>query len=148
MDVVFDPRVARGIAGHLAGAINGASVARKTSFLRDKMGQQVASAAITVTDEPALVRGQASRPFDGEGIAGEKAADGREGRAEPLVPVDLGREGTWPDDQRPRRSLRIVGVAVLHQPGDRGGREEPGRDHQVAEDQASTSPKCSARAST
>lgn len=72
VDVVFDPRVARGIAGHLAGAINGASVARKTSFLRDRMGQQVASAAITVTDEPALMRGQASRPFDGEGIAGEK----------------------------------------------------------------------------
>ena len=42
--VVFDPRVARGIAGHLAGAINGASVARKTSFLRDMMGKKVASA--------------------------------------------------------------------------------------------------------
>ncbi|MBL8579431.1 MAG: TldD/PmbA family protein [Mesorhizobium sp.] len=72
VDVVFDPRVARGIAGHLAGAINGAAVARKTSFLRDKMGQQVASAGITVTDDPAIVRGQASRPFDGEGVAGEK----------------------------------------------------------------------------
>jgi PmbA protein len=72
VDVIFDPRVARGIAGHLAGAINGASVARKTSFLRDKMGKQVAAAGITVTDEPALVRGQASRPFDGEGVAGEK----------------------------------------------------------------------------
>ena len=68
--VVFDPRVARGIAGHLAGAINGASVARKTSFLRDMMGKQVASAAITVIDEPLRRRGQASRPFDGEGIAG------------------------------------------------------------------------------
>jgi PmbA protein len=72
VDVIFDPRVARGIAGHLAGAINGASVARKTSFLRDKMGKQVAAAGITVTDEPMLVRGQASRPFDGEGVAGEK----------------------------------------------------------------------------
>jgi len=72
VDVVFDPRVARGIAGHLAGAINGASVARKTSFLRDKMGKQIAAAGITVTDEPALMRGQASRPFDGEGVAGEK----------------------------------------------------------------------------
>jgi len=68
--VVFDPRVARGIAGHLAGAINGASVARKTSFLRDMMGKQVAAAAITVIDEPARVRGQASRPFDGEGVEG------------------------------------------------------------------------------
>lgn len=71
VDVVFDPRVARGIAGHLAGAINGAAVARKTSFLRDKMGKQVASADITVVDEPMLMRGQASRPFDGEGVAGE-----------------------------------------------------------------------------
>jgi PmbA protein len=72
VDVVFDPRVARGIAGHLAGAINGASVARKTSFLRDMMGKQVAARGITVVDEPLRVRGQASRPFDGEGIEGER----------------------------------------------------------------------------
>jgi PmbA protein len=72
VDVVFDPRVARGIAGHLAGAINGASVARKTSFLRDKMGQQIATKGIVVSDEPLKVRGQSSRPFDGEGIEGEK----------------------------------------------------------------------------
>ena len=72
VDVVFDPRVARGIAGHLAGAINGASVARKTSFLREMMGKQVAAAAITVTDEPLRRRGQASRPFDGEGVEGER----------------------------------------------------------------------------
>jgi PmbA protein len=71
VSVVFDPRVSRGIAGHLAGAINGASVARKTSFLRDMMGKPVASAAITVVDDPFRRRGQASRPFDGEGIAGE-----------------------------------------------------------------------------
>jgi PmbA protein len=70
--VIFDPRVARGIAGHLAGAINGASVARKTSFLRDMMGREVASAGITVTDEPLRHRGQASRPFDGEGVEGER----------------------------------------------------------------------------
>jgi PmbA protein len=72
VDVVFDPRVARGIAGHLAGAINGASVARKTSFLRDMMGKQVTASAITVSDEPLRRRGQASRPFDGEGVEGEK----------------------------------------------------------------------------
>ncbi len=72
VDVVFDPRVARGVAGHLAGAINGASVARKTSFLREMMGKQIASGAITVTDEPQRMRGQASRPFDGEGVSGEK----------------------------------------------------------------------------
>ncbi len=69
--VVFDPRVARGIAGHLAGAINGGSVARGTSFLRDSMDRQVANAAITVTDDPLRVRGQSSRPFDGEGVEGQ-----------------------------------------------------------------------------
>lgn len=70
VDVIYDPRVARGIAGHLAGAINGASVARKTSFLRDMMGKQVAHAGITITDDPLRVRGQSSRPFDGEGVEG------------------------------------------------------------------------------
>ena len=120
VDVVFDPRVARGIAGHLAGAINGASVARKTSFLRDKMGKQVAAAGITVTDEPALVRGQASRPFDGEGVAGEK-----------LLMVEKGVLNHWflstsaakelgPDDQWARRPIRIVGVAIFDQPRHRG----------------------------
>lgn len=70
--VIYDPRVARGIAGHLSGAINGASVARKTSFLRDMMDKQVAAAAINVTDDPQRLRGQSSRPFDGEGIAGQR----------------------------------------------------------------------------
>ena len=82
--VVYDPRVARGIAGHLAGAINGASVARKTSFLRDMMGKQVASAAITVTDDPLKPRGQASRPFDGEGVEGQ-----------PLSMIDRGVLRHW-----------------------------------------------------
>ena len=39
--VVFDQRVAGGLIGHLSGAINGASVARKTSFLRDKLGERL-----------------------------------------------------------------------------------------------------------
>ncbi|PYE90422.1 TldD/PmbA family protein [Phyllobacterium leguminum] len=70
--VVFDPRVARGMAGHLAGAINGASIARKTSFLKDFMGKQILKAGVNATDDPLRVRGPASRPFDGEGIEGQK----------------------------------------------------------------------------
>lgn len=70
--VVFDPRVARGFVGHIAGAINGASVARKTSFLRDRMGQQVLKAGLHITDDPLVVRGSSSRPFDGEGITGQR----------------------------------------------------------------------------
>ena len=82
--VVYDPRMARGIAGSIAAAINGASVARKTSFLRDKMGQQIASTGITITDEPLRRRGPSSRPFDGEGVRGEK-----------LVPVENGVLNSW-----------------------------------------------------
>jgi PmbA protein len=70
--VVFDPRVARGFVGHIAGAINGASVARKTSFLRDKMGEQVLKSGLSITDDPLIVRGPSSRPFDGEGVLGER----------------------------------------------------------------------------
>ncbi|MGO4200018.1 TldD/PmbA family protein [Rhizobium sp. YAF28] len=70
--VIFDPRIARGFVGHIAGAINGASVARKTSFLRDKMGQQVLKAGLSITDDPLIVRGPSSRPFDGEGVSGER----------------------------------------------------------------------------
>jgi len=70
LTVVFDPRVARGFVGTIAGAINGASVARKTSFLRDKMGQQVLKAGLNITDDPLKVRGSSSRPFDGEGVSG------------------------------------------------------------------------------
>ncbi|MCK3775713.1 TldD/PmbA family protein [Ensifer sesbaniae] len=72
--VVFDPRMARGFVGHLAGAINGASVARKTSFLRDRMGKQIMKAGLSVTDDPLIVRGASSRPFDGEGVSGSKLA--------------------------------------------------------------------------
>lgn len=82
--VVCDPRVARGIAGHIAGAINGAAVARRTSFLRDMMGKQVAAASVTVTDDPLRQRGQSSRPFDGEGVRGER-----------LVMVDKGVLNHW-----------------------------------------------------
>ena len=70
--MVFDPRIARGFVGAIAGAINGASVARKTSFLRDKMGQQVLKKGLHLTDDPQIVRGPSSRPFDGEGVRGEK----------------------------------------------------------------------------
>lgn len=68
--VIFDPRVARGLAGSLAGAINGAAVARRTSFLKDRMGEAIANPAITLIDDPLIRRGQASRPFDGEGVRG------------------------------------------------------------------------------
>jgi PmbA protein len=69
--VVYDPRVATSLVGSLAGATNGASVARKTSFLRDRMGERILAEGIRITDDPFRARGLASRPFDGEGVAPE-----------------------------------------------------------------------------
>ena len=67
LPVVYDPRVAGGLVGHLAGAINGASVARGTSFLKDRLGQRVFAPGVFIHDDPRRVRGLRSRPFDGEG---------------------------------------------------------------------------------
>ncbi len=72
--VVFDPRVAGSLVSHLASAVNGAAVARKTSFLRDKMGEKLFGDGIRIIDDPLRKRGLRSHPFDGEGVAGKKLA--------------------------------------------------------------------------
>ena len=72
--VVFDRRVAGSLVGHLAGAINGSAVARKTSFLRDKLGARLFNAGIRVIDDPLRRRGLRSRPFDAEGVATRRLA--------------------------------------------------------------------------
>lgn len=78
--VIFDPRVSNGLLGHFAGAINGASVARGTSFLRDKMNEKIFADGIVIVDDPHRKTGLASRPFDGEGVANRRmnlVEDGR-----------------------------------------------------------------------
>ncbi|MCK9918697.1 TldD/PmbA family protein [Microbacteriaceae bacterium K1510] len=72
--VVFDKRVASSLIGHLAGAVNGASIARKASFLKDKMGAKLFADGIRIIDDPLRKRGLRSHPFDGEGVAGKKLA--------------------------------------------------------------------------
>jgi PmbA protein len=57
LPVVFAQRVAGSVLGHLSGAINGAGVARGTSFLKEKMGQRIFSPGIYVYDDPLRVRG-------------------------------------------------------------------------------------------
>lgn len=79
LPVVFDPRVAGSLLGHLAGAINGAAVTRGTSFLKGAMDQPVFAGGINVVDDPHRTRGLRSKPFDGEGVANrrrELVADG------------------------------------------------------------------------
>ena len=69
-EIVFDPRIARGLIGHVVGAINGAAIARKTSFLKDRMGEAILPSSMSITDEPLLARRSGSRAFDGEGVRG------------------------------------------------------------------------------
>jgi PmbA protein len=70
--IVFDSRISGSLVGHLASSANGSSIARKTSFLRDKLGEKVFAAGINIVDDPLRPRGLRSRPFDAEGIAGQK----------------------------------------------------------------------------
>lgn len=67
LPILFDPRVAGSILGHLSSAISGGAIARGTSFLKDALGTAVFAPGIVVTDEPLRVRGRRSRPFDREG---------------------------------------------------------------------------------
>lgn len=67
--IIFEPRAATGFVSHILSAANGVAIARKTSILADKMGERILAEGITLRDDPCLVRGMASRPFDGEGLA-------------------------------------------------------------------------------
>ncbi len=68
--VVFDSRISGSLVGHLASAANGSAIARKTSFLREKLGAKIFASGIDIIDDPLRPRGLRSRPFDAEGIAG------------------------------------------------------------------------------
>jgi PmbA protein len=72
--IVYDPRVSRSLLGHFAGAINGASIARGVSFLKGEMGKPIFPEGTRIIDDPHRLRGHASRPFDGEGVANRKMA--------------------------------------------------------------------------
>ncbi|MDA1058247.1 MAG: TldD/PmbA family protein [Proteobacteria bacterium] len=70
--VILDPRVSNGLLRHVASAINGAAVARGTSFLRDKLNEKIFADGIVIVDDPHRKTGMASRPFDGEGVANRR----------------------------------------------------------------------------
>ena len=60
--VVYDKRVSASLVGTMAGAINGASIARGTSFLKDRMGEQVAASGLTFVDDPLRPPGHGITP--------------------------------------------------------------------------------------
>jgi PmbA protein len=95
--VLFDPRVSASLLGHLAGAINGSAVARKSSFLRGKLGGRVFAPGVTIVDDPLRRRGLRSRPFDGEGV-----------RVAKLEVVADGVLTSWMADSASARQLGIA----------------------------------------
>jgi PmbA protein len=97
MPVIFDRRVAGTLLGHLAGAINGRAIARGTSFLKDFMGKPVYGPMINVIDDPHLMRGLGSRPFDGEGLETHR-----------MAVIDGGRLTTWLLDLASARQLHLA----------------------------------------
>ncbi len=67
--VMFDASISSGLISHLISAISGGSLYRKSSFLLDSLGKQVMSPLVTIEEQPHLLRGLASAPFDNEGVA-------------------------------------------------------------------------------
>ena len=94
--VLYDPRVASSMVGHLSSAINGSSIARGTSFLKERMGQQIFARGVTVMDDPRRLRGLRSREFDGEGVP-----------TKAMAIVDDGVLTTWFLDSRSARQLGL-----------------------------------------
>jgi PmbA protein len=122
--VVFDRRVAGSLIGHLAGAVNGAAVARKTSFLKDRLGDRLLKAGIEIVDDPLRKRGLRSRPFDAEGVATNR-----------LVVVEDGVLVSWFLDSATARELGFAttghaqrGVSSAPSPGSTNLHLAPGPD--------------------
>ena len=101
--VVYDPRVASSLVGHLIGAVNGASIARKTSFLKEHLGKQLFSKDIRIIDDPLRVRGVRSQSFDAEGVAVQRRAI-----------IDDGVLTTWLLDCATARELGMTTTGHAH----------------------------------
>ena len=67
--VLFEAPLASGLISSLVGAISGGSLYRKSSFLLDSLGKPIASSLLNIEELPHLKKGNASSPFDGEGVA-------------------------------------------------------------------------------
>ena len=74
MPIVFDPRVGGSLIGHLVGNIGGSSIARKTSFLLESLGEKLFDSSLSIIDDPLRLRGLGSRSFDGEGLPTSRRA--------------------------------------------------------------------------
>ncbi|HEY6877245.1 MAG TPA: TldD/PmbA family protein [Polyangiales bacterium] len=70
--VIFDQDSARAILGLVSSCINGGSIWRRSSYLLDRVGTQIANPLVNIVDDPWIVRGPGSRNYDGEGLLSRK----------------------------------------------------------------------------
>lgn len=66
--VLYDERISSSLIGHLLSAANGSSIARGSSWLKDRLGEQVLPAELSIIEDPHRPRVAGSRPFDAEGL--------------------------------------------------------------------------------
>ena len=66
--VLFESPLAAGLLGGFVQAVSGGALYRKTSFLVDSLGKPVFPAHIDVHEDPFVVGGKGSSPFDEEGV--------------------------------------------------------------------------------
>jgi PmbA protein len=74
LPVVFDPEAGRALLRLLFSVISGGAIYRKSSYLLEREGSEVASPLVSVVDDPLIARGPGSRPYDGEGLPSRKNA--------------------------------------------------------------------------
>ncbi|WP_288943788.1 TldD/PmbA family protein [uncultured Roseovarius sp.] len=72
--VLFDERISSSLIGHLLAASNGASIARGSSWLMGRLGEQVLPEGLSVIEDPHRARVMGSRPFDAEGLPTRRRA--------------------------------------------------------------------------
>jgi len=101
--IVLDPRVSGSMISHVLGAINGGSIARGTSFLKDKLGEQIFAPEIDIVEDPHRARGLRSMPFDGEGLPTQRR-----------LLVEKGVLKTWMLDLRSARQLGLTSTGNAH----------------------------------
>jgi PmbA protein len=70
--VLFEAPLAAGLLGSLVQAVSGGALYRKSSFLLDSLGQQIFPSHIQVTEDPHILGGVGSSPFDDEGVTTKK----------------------------------------------------------------------------
>ncbi|MFM8918436.1 MAG: metalloprotease PmbA [Limnohabitans sp.] len=70
--VLFESPLAAGLLGGFVQAVSGGSLYRKTSFLVDSLGKTVFPKHIDILEDPHVLRGKGSSPFDDEGVRGLK----------------------------------------------------------------------------